>query len=321
MHGHAHSHDHPHGHGHGHPHGGPHHGHDHAPRDMGPAFLIGLALNAGFVAAEAVWGLRAGSTALLADAGHNLGDVLALVAAYAAQRMARRPPSPRFTYGLRSTTIWAALGNAVVLLVVTGAVAAEALRRLFEPAPVAGGVVMALAALGVLINGVTALLFASGRRGDLNLRGAFQHMLADALVSAGVVVAGGLILLTGWTWLDPATSLVVSAVIVWGTWGLLRESAGLALAGVPAGLDLAEVRGVLEALPGVARVHDLHVWAMSTTETALTCHLVTPAGHPGDPFLLDAAGGLRRRFGIGHATLQIEIDAACACPLDGAESA
>ena len=319
MHGHAHPHPHAHDAAHGHDHG--HAGHSHAPKDMGAAFLVGLVLNAGFVAAEGVWGLKAGSTALLADAGHNLGDVLALVAAYAASRMARRPPSARFTYGLRSTTIWAALGNAVVLLVVTGAVVAEALRRLFEPAPVAGGVVMALAALGVLINGATALLFASGRRGDLNVRGAFQHMLADALVSAGVVLAGGLILLTGWTWLDPATSLVVSAVIVWGTWGLLRESAGLALAGVPAGLDLAEVRGELQGLPGVARVHDLHVWAMSTTETALTCHLVTPAGHPGDPFLLETANGLKRRFGIGHATLQIETDAACACPLDRGESA
>ena len=288
---------------------------------MGPAFLIGLALNMGFVGVEAVFGWSAGSTALLADAGHNLGDVLALVAAFAALRMARRPPSDRFTYGLRASTIWAALGNAVVLLVVTGAVAAEATRRLLEPGPVAGGVVMALAALGVVVNGVTAALFAAGRKGDLNVRGAFAHMLADALVSAGVVVAGGLILLTGWSWIDPAASLVVSAVIVWGTWGLLRESAGMAMAGAPAGLDVAAVRAWLARLPGVARVHDLHVWPMSTTETALTCHLVLPGGHPGDGFLRDAAHGLAHDFAIGHATLQIELDAACACPLEAAETA
>ncbi len=316
MHAHSHSHDAGHSHGHG------HHGHDHAPpRDMSLAFALGLALNAAFVAVEAVYGFGAGSTALLADAGHNLGDVLALGAAFAAARMARRPPSARFTYGLRSTTIWAALGNAVVLLVVTGAVVAEAVRRLFMPEPVGGGVVMALAALGIVVNGGTALLFASGRKGDVNVRAAFQHMLADALVSAGVVVAGGLIMLTRWSWIDPAASLVVSAVIVWGTWGLLRESAGLALAGVPAGVELDAVRRFLEGLPGVTRVHDLHVWAMSTTETALTCHLVTPAGHPGDGFLHDAAHALEHRFAIGHATLQLELDAACACPLESAEAA
>ena len=328
MHGHASSHahdhhrghDHAHAHGHDHGHGGHGH-HHHVPTDMGAAFLIALVLNAGFVVAEAVFGWRSGSTALLADAGHNLGDVLALLAAFAAARLAKTAPTARFTYGLRSSTIWAALGNAVVLLVVTGAVAAEAVRRLFEPAPVGGATVMALAAVGIAVNGVTAALFASGRKGDLNVRGAFLHMLADAVVSAGVVVAGGLILLTGWSWIDAVTSLVVSAVIVWGTWGLLRESAGMAMAGVPAGVDLAEVRGFLERLPGVSRVHDLHVWAMSTTETALTCHLVVPAGHPGDPFLFDAAHGLSHAFGIGHATLQLEIDAACACPLEHAEAA
>lgn len=311
-----------HGHVHTHPTHG-HAGHDHAPaaKDMGAAFLLGLALNAGFVAVEAGFGVSSRSTALLADAGHNLGDVLALAGAYAAARMARRPPSARFTYGLRASTIWAALGNAVVLLVVTGAVAAEALRRLLAPAPVEGGTVVALAALGVGINGATALLFMAGRKGDLNARAAFLHMLSDAVVAAGVVAAGGLILLTGQAWIDPVTSLAVSGVVVWGTWGLLRESAGLALAGVPAGLDLREVRAFLEGLPGVARLHDLHVWPVSTTETALTCHLVLPCGPPGDAFLSEAAHALQHRFAIGHATLQLETDAACACPLEATGAA
>ena len=307
-----------HPHAHGHAHGHDHHAHDHAPADFGAAFLVGFALNAAFVVVEATFGLGAGSTALLADAGHNLGDVLALGAAWGAARLARTAPSARFTYGLRATTIWAALANAVLLLVVTGAVAAEAVRRLFEPTPPAGGVVMALAAAGVVVNGVTAALFARGRRGDVNVRAAFQHMLSDALVSAGVVGAGALMFVTHAGWIDPAASLVVSGLIVWGTWGLLRESAGLALAGVPAGVDPAAVRAALEALPGVSRVHDLHVWAMSTTETALTCHLVMPGGPPGDSFLREAAHRLEHAFGIGHATLQVETDAACACPLERA---
>ena len=303
------------------------HTHHHAPHGTaaageagapGAAFLIGLTLNAVFVAVEAGFGLSARSTALLADAGHNLGDVLALGSAYAAARMARRPPSARFTYGLRASTIWAALGNAVVLLVVTGAIATEAIRSLFAPAPTEGGVVMALAALGVIVNGVTALLFARGRHGDLNARAAFLHMLSDAVVAAGVVVAGGLILLTRQAWIDPVASLAVSAVILWGSWGLLREACALALAGVPAGVDMAEVRRFLETLPGVTRLHHLHVWPMSTSETALTCHLVLPAGHPGDAFLREAADALRHRFAIGHATLQLETGAAAGCALEPA---
>lgn len=311
-----------HDHGHsGHDHYGHGPGAAHAPADFGAAFLVGFALNAAFVAAEAVFGLRAGSTALLADAGHNLGDVLALGAAWGAARLARAAPSERFTYGLGACTIWAALANAVLLLGVTGAVAAEAVRRLLAPAPAAGGVVMALAAAGVVVNGVTAALFARGRRGDVNLRAAFQHMLGDALVSAGVVVAGGLILVTHAGWIDPATSLVVSGLIVWGAWGLLRESAGLALAGVPAGVDVAAVRGFLEALPGVEAAADLHVWAVSTTRTALTCRLVMPAGPPGDAFLQDAARALERRFAIAHATLQVETQGPHACPLATARAA
>ncbi len=313
-HGHDHAHhDHDHSHGHHHHHGG---GHHHAPTDFGLAFALGALLNIGFVGAEAVYGVLAHSMALLADAGHNLGDVLALLAAWAANRLGKRQPSARFTYGLGSTSVLAALSNGVVLLVITGAVAAEAVRRLVTPEPAAGGVVMAVAALGMLVNGGVAMLFAAGRKGDLNVRGAFLHQLSDALVSAGVVAAGGLILLTRWTWIDPVVSLVISAVIVWGTWGLLKESLNMALDAVPAGIDPAEVRAFLLGLPGVQGLHDLHIWAMSTTETALTCHLLMPGGQPKDAVLAQACDTLTNRFRIGHSTIQVETDESYSCRLE-----
>jgi cobalt-zinc-cadmium efflux system protein len=319
SHGHGHDHDHGHGHSHGagHRHGpGGHHHHHHAPSGFGARFALGALLNIGFVGAEATYGLIGHSTALLADAGHNLSDVLGLLAAWGASRRASRRPSPRFTYGLGSTSVLAALGNGALLLVVTGMIAAEAVTRLLSPEAPAGQMVMLVAALGMAVNGATAALFAGGAKGDLNVRGAYLHMLSDAAVSAGVVVAGGLILLTHWAWLDPVVSLVISALIVWGTWGLLREALHMALDGVPAGIDSAAVRAWLLGRDGVVELHDLHIWAMSTTETALTCHLVTPRGHPGDAALAAVCEGLRAEFGIGHATLQVEIDTAQACVLD-----
>lgn len=291
--------------GHDHAHRGP--GRSHAPDAYGRAFALGIGMNLAFVAVEALFGFLSNSMALLADAGHNLSDVLGLVVAWAASVLTRRPATDRFTYGLRSSSILAALFNAVVLLVAAGAIAWEAARRFAEPPPVAGLTVMVVAGLGILINGATAWLFASGRRGDLNIRGAFLHMLADAVVSAGVVVAGLLILWTGALWIDPLVSLVVVAVIAWSTWGLLRESLAMSLAAVPAGIAAAEVRAFLASRPGVERVHHLHIWAISTTEVALTAHLVMPGGHPGDAALARVAHDLEHRFGVHHATLQIEL--------------
>ena len=240
---------------------------------------------------------------------------LGLVIAWIASVLVKRPPSSRYTYGLRSSSILAALFNAVFLLVAVGAIAWEAILRLFHPEPVATGTVMIVAAVGILINGGTAWLFASGRKGDLNIRGAFLHMIADAAVSAGVVVAGLVILFTGWVWLDPLTSLVIVGVIMWGTWGLLRDSLAMSVNAVPSTIDPQAVRRYLETCAGVSAVHDLHIWSMSTTESALTAHLVFPAGHPGDGFLMRAATELRHRFGIGHTTLQIEISEESACHL------
>jgi cobalt-zinc-cadmium efflux system protein len=293
-------------HHHHHHHG---HGHDHGPRDFGRAFAIGIALNAGFVAVEGIYGILAGSMALVADAGHNLSDVLGLVIAWTAAVLSNRPPSARFTYGFKSSSILAALGNASLLLIALGAILVETIRRLFHPEPVAPGPVMVVAAIGIVINTITALMFMRGRHHDLNVRGAYLHMAADAAVSAGVVVAGLLIMLTGAQWIDPVTSLVIVAVIARGTWGLLKDSVKLGLHGVPAGIDTGKVRAFLASQPGVTAVHDLHVWPMSTTETALTAHLVIPQGHPGDPFLHHLAHELEHDFGIGHATLQVETSA------------
>ncbi|GAB0118902.1 cobalt transporter [Acidisoma sp. 7E03] len=294
-------------------------GHVHAPANFGRAFLIGIVLNVGFVVAEVVYGIIGGSMALLADGAHNLTDVLGLAAAWLASVLARRPPSGRYTYGLGRSTILAALLNAGLLLLATGAILAEAVQRLITPEKVAGLTVIIVACIGIAINGVTAWLFASGSKGDLNIRGAFQHMLADALVSVGVVVAAVLIMATGWNRIDPLVSIVIAVVIVAGTWGLLRQSVNMSMDAVPEGVDAPAVRRYLEALPGVSEVHDLHIWAMSTTETALTGHLVMPGRHPGDAFLRETCEHLQQRFRIGHSTLQIEIDGTVACRLAPAD--
>jgi cobalt-zinc-cadmium efflux system protein len=291
------------------------HAHAHAPASFGRAFAIGIALNLGFVVIEALYGLLGNSVALLADAGHNLSDVLGLAVAWLGNALARRAPTERFTYGMRGSSILAALFNAVFLLVTVGGLSWEAIRRLGSPEPVAGKTVMVVAAIGILVNAVTAWLFASGRKHDINLRGAFLHMASDALVSVGVVAAGFLILLTNWLWIDPAVSLVINGVIIWGTWGLLRDSVGMSMAAVPAQIDPAAVRAFLVGRTGVAAVHDLHIWPMSTTENALTCHLVMPGGHPGDAFLHELAGDLAKGFKIVHATVQIEVDPDIACAL------
>jgi cobalt-zinc-cadmium efflux system protein len=291
-----------------------HGAHRHPSASYGRAFAIGIALNLAYVAGEAVAGIVSGSLALLADAGHNLGDVLGLSLSWGAAVLSRRQPSGRFTYGLRSTSILAALANAIILLVVTGGIAWEAIWRISHPMPVVSGIVIVVAAVGIFVNGGTALLFASGA-GDLNVKSAFLHLAADALVTAGVVVAGIVIWLTDWLWLDPVVSLIVSAIIVFGTWGLLKSAIGLALDAVPEGVDAAAVRAHLLALPGVAGLHDLHIWGMSTTETALTCHLIMPDGHPGDAALSAMTQQLHYRFGIEHATIQIELadtDEVCA---------
>jgi cobalt-zinc-cadmium efflux system protein len=284
-----------------------HHRHRPGEQDFGRAFAIGIALNMFYVGGEAVAGILSGSLALLADSGHNLGDVLGLALSWGAALLSRRQPSRRFTYGLRSSSILAALANAIILLVVTGGIAWEALWRITHPAPVASAVVIWVAAAGILVNGVTALLFASGTPRDLNLKSAFLHMAADTLVTGGVVATGIAIALTGWLWLDPVTSLLISAAIVLGTWSLVRSAVGLALNAVPEGIDAAAVRKYLLDTPGVTGLHDLHIWGMSTTETALTCHLVIPGGHPGDAVLNGVAQQLRYRFGIHHATIQLEL--------------
>ena len=299
-----HHHDHAHGHSHAHGHG---HHHHHAPVEgHGRAFALAIGLNTAFVAIEFVYGFLANSTALMADAGHNLSDVLGLVLAWGAAVLAKRAPSARYTYGLRSSSILAALANALLLLAACGAIAWEAVQRIAEPHPVAGVTVSVVAAIGVAINGFSAWLFMAGSKGDLNVRGAYLHMAADAAISLGVVISGLVIMATDWTWLDPAVSLAIVLVIVWGTWSLLRESVQMAMAAVPASVDAHAVEHFLEARPGVAGVHDLHIWAMSTTETALTAHLVMPGGYPGDAFLDETVAALRKEHGIAHCTLQVE---------------
>ena len=300
-------HDHAHGghaHDHGHDHGS--HGHSHAPARFDRAFAVGVALNVAFVVAEVAFGLRTHSLALISDAGHNLGDVLALVLAWAGVVLARRGPTPRRTYGLRRFSILAAIANAGILLVAVGAIIVEALDRLRNPAPVAGGVVSAVAAVGIAINLGTALGFMRGRAQDLNIRGAFLHMLGDAAASAGVVVAGLLIRATGQLWIDPLVSLLLAALIMWSTWGLAKDSVNLALDAVPAGIDPHEVDAALRGLEGVVEVHDLHIWGMSTTDVALTAHLIRPCHGGEDALLASATRLLRDRFGIAHATLQVE---------------
>lgn len=314
---------HDHGHGHAHPHSGGGH-HHHAPPSMGRAFAIGVILNTGFVAAEVAAGLWTGSLSLLADAGHNLSDVLALLLAWGAVVLARKAPAGRRTFGLRKATILASLANAILLMIAVGVIASEAFRRLAQPAAVDSQLVMITASLGVVVNGLTAVLFMRGSHSDLNVRGAFLHMAADAGVSLAVVVGAFAMAQTGLLWIDPALSLVIAGVIVLGTWGLLRDSADLAMDAAPRGIDVEAVRRYLAELPGVEGVHDLHVWAISTTETAMTAHILRPQhgqGAPGegDGFLHMACEGLEHRFRIGHATLQVETSAAHACRLAPAE--
>lgn len=305
-HGHNHVHDHGHSHGHGHAHG--HHGHSHAPASFGRAFAIGTTLNLVFVLVEAGYGFGAHSLSLVADAGHNLGDVLGLVLAWVASTLARRTPTKRRTYGLRRSSILAALANAILLLITVGGIGVEAVGRLLHPSAVHGQVMIWVAAAGIVINGVTAMMFISGHKEDLNLRAAFAHFLADALVSVGVVIAGIVILFTGWRWVDPAVSLVLAVVITVGTWHLLSQSINLAMDAVPESVDPHAVEQYLEGLDGVTEVHDLHIWGMSTTEVALTAHIVKPAavGDDDDALLLGACKELHDRFGIEHTTIQIE---------------
>jgi cobalt-zinc-cadmium efflux system protein len=291
-----------------------HHDDYQGPMDFGRAFAMAAALNIALVIAQIVFGVLANSVALIADAGHNLGDVLGLLLAWGAHGMARWLPTKRYTYGFRSASILAALFNGVILLVATGAISWEALRRLAGPTEVAGVTVMIVAAVGIVVNGVSAWLLMAGRASDLNVRGAFVHMLGDAAISLGVVAAGAAILATGWNWLDPAASLVIAVLIVWGTWGVLREAFMMSLDAVPQGVDGAKVESYLLGLPGVSEVHDLHIWAMSTTETAMTAHLVRPGAGLDDQLLHDVCHELERRFRISHATLQIEAgdtDHAC----------
>ena len=290
--------------------------HAHAPASFGRAFAIGITLNVVYVVIEATYGFMSDSLALLADAGHNLSDVFGLLLAWGASYLAQRGPTLRRTYGYKSTSTLAAMANGVLLLLATGAIGWESFVRLLHPEPVQTTIMLWVAVAGVLVNGTTALLFMSGRKGDINIRGAFLHMAADALVTLGVIVAALLIKATGWLWLDPAVGLVIGAVILIGTWSLLRDSVNLALDAVPEGIDPEAVRVWLGGLPGVIEVHDLHVWAIGTTDTALTAHLVRDDIHQDRSLLLGVQEGARTRFGISHATVQLETaDAATDCLL------
>jgi len=310
--GHGHAHGHSHGHDHGHSHGIG--GHHHGPVDTGDwRYAVGLIVNLAFVACEFGAGIWADSTALMADAGHNLSDVLGLAMAGGAAWLARRAAGPKRTYGYGKATVLAALGNALLLIFACGAIAFEAIRRLAEPAPVASGVIMAVAGIGFVINLGTALLFMKDQHKDLNVRGAYLHMMADAAVSLGVVVAGAVILLTGWAVIDALVSLGIVAVIMIGTWGLLKDSVNLALDAAPNGVEVDQVREAFLALPGVSAVHDLHVWGLSTTDTALTAHLVHDRPDV-DALLAEAQGVARGRFGVSHTTFQLESGALPDCP-------
>jgi cobalt-zinc-cadmium efflux system protein len=290
--------------------------HAHAPADFSRAFLIGILLNLGFTIAEASFGVVSHSLALVSDAGHNLSDVLGLALAWGAARLATQPATTRHTYGYRRSTILASLTNAVILLVVVGGLMWEGIRRLQSPHPVTTGTVIAVAAIGIVVNGVSALFFLSGRRQDLNVRGAYLHLMADAAVSLGVVVAGLLMRWYGLAWIDPVVAIAIALIIAFGTWGLFRESVNLVMDAVPEKIVPNEVRLFLCDLPGVESVHDLHVWAMSTSEIALTAHLVIPEGETRDEDLTRIAHELHDRFGICHATLQIERGAEGDCPQD-----
>ncbi|MYM90836.1 cation diffusion facilitator family transporter [Rugamonas sp. FT82W] len=315
-HGHGHDHEHDHapakakscGHDHGHDHGhGGHHHHHGDPNTMGRAFAVAIVLNTAFVAIEFFYGFLANSTALMADAGHNLSDVLGLMLAWGAAILAKRVPNGRYTYGLRSTSMLAALFNSMLLMAACGAIAWEAVQQLVHPEPVAGLTVSVVAGVGILVNGFSAWLFMSGSKDDINVRGAYLHMAADAAISLGVLVAGVIVRYTGWNWLDPLVSGVIVAIIVYSTWSLLKQAMRMMLAAVPDNLDHAEVEQFLRAQPGVTDVHDVHIWSMSTTENALTAQLVTPAGHPGDAAMDAISAQLKEQFSIDHSTLQVRL--------------
>ncbi len=297
-----------HGHSHGHSHHDRHGPHGHMPKNFTRAFALGIALNAIYIVIEVVYGLMAGSMALLADAGHNLSDVLGLAVAWAGAELSKRPPNKQFTYGFGGSSILAALLNGLFLLVACGAIAWEAIERFSKPAEVASITVIIVASIGIVINFGTAMLFMKGQKDDINIRGAFLHMMADAGVSAGVVLGGILILLTGQNWIDPLIGLLIVALILWSTWGLLKEAVRMSLAGVPRDIDVEDVMQTLSKLPGVEAVHDLHIWPMSTSETAMTAHLVIPGGHPGKNFLSDVEADMKARFSIHHITIQIELE-------------
>ena len=298
------THDH-HEHDHDH-HAGHDHGHSHAPTSFGRAFAIGVTLNLVIVAAELVFGYLANSLSLISDAAHNFTDVVGLLLAWGGAWLAARQPTARYTYGFRRASILAALGNAALLLIATGGILIEAFHRFQDPQPVATGTVMAVATLGILVNGGTAVMFMSGRKDDLNIKGAFLHMVGDAGISVGVVIGAALVSVTGWLWLDPAISVAIALAVLWSSWGLARDSVNLALDAIPRDIDHEAVQAYLRDLPGVSEVHDLHIWAMSTTETALTAHLVRPGAGLDDQMLHETCRQLELRFKIKHATLQIE---------------
>ncbi len=293
-----------------------HSGHSHAhsrtslTEGFDRAMALGVGLNTAFVVAEIIAGVLCGSLALVADAGHNAGDVVGLLLAWGANRLAQRPPTSRYTWGFRRFTIYAALANAVLLLTACGGILWEAVHRLRDPVAVTGPTVIVVATIGVLINTITALSFRRGASGDANIRGAFLHMAADAAVSAGVVLAGVIIAITGWSWIDPVVGIAITLAIVGGTWGLFRESIDLALDAVPRGIDTADITSMLAAIPGVSEVHDLHVWNASTSEISLTVHLVVPATANHEAVLAKAATDLRSRFGVSHTTIQLEQEEA-----------
>lgn len=299
-------------HNHSHSHSHSHHHADQQPGNYNKAFAVGIVLNVIFIVIELVYGLMVNSMALIADAGHNFSDVLGLMLAWGASRLARALPTMKTTYGLRKSTILAALFNGILLMIAVGAISIEAVRKFINPEQVEGSTMMIVAGIGVLINAATAFLFVKGKDQDINIKGAYLHMAADAGVSLGVVAAGLLILLTGAQWIDPAISLVIVVVITAGTWGLLKDSFMLSMDAVPSKIDLNEVQGYLSSLPGVTEVHDLHIWALSTTETALTAHLVIPGGDYNDKMLSILCGELHHRFGIGHSTIQVEKNAEAA---------
>ncbi|SDG22518.1 MULTISPECIES: cation diffusion facilitator family transporter [unclassified Duganella] len=304
-HDHDHHHDHGHhGHDHSHAHGHHHHG---DPNTMGRAFVIAIVLNSVFVAVEFFYGFLANSTALMADAGHNLSDVLGLMLAWGAAILAKRVPTSRYTYGLRSSSILAALFNAMLLMAACGGIAWEAVQQLIHPDPVAGTIVSIVAGIGILINGFSAWLFMAGSKDDINIRGAYLHLAADAAISLGVLVAGVIVGYTSWNWIDPAVSMVIVVIIVLSTWALMKQSLRLVMAAVPDNVDRANIETWLRQQPGVSALHDLHIWAMSTTENALTVQLVMPAGYPGDAAIDAISKALREDYAIQHSTLQVRL--------------